>query len=408
MILDYFNFALRGIKNRKLRSWLTMIGIFIGITAVVALISIGQGMQAAIDDQFKKVGSNRIIISPGGGGVETSNFMMAGLVSAKLTDDDVEFIRKIKGVDFAAGPIIQPAKVKYKDQVKYLTSANVPTDEQSIKFLEGIEYFIIQDGNYLEEDDADKIAIGYETAHSVFDEKIEIGDKIFIENQEFEVIGIYKKTGNPIHDNKVAMSLDDARDIFNMGDEVSSVFATVKDGFDVGEVADRIEKELRNHRGLKEGDEDFTVATAEQTVGVFKDLLLVIQFVLIGIAAISLIVGGIGIMTTMYTSVIERTHEIGIMKAVGAKNSDIGVIFLIESGLLGAAGGVIGIVLGIGMSFVVEFAAKQAGLDMLKTYISLELVIGALLFSFIVGAISGLLPAMRASKMKPVDALRRR
>lgn len=408
MILDYFNFALRGIKNRKLRSWLTMIGIFIGITAVVALISIGQGMQAAIDDQFKKVGSNRIIISPGGGGVETSNFMMAGLVSAKLTDDDVEFIRKIKGVDFAAGPIIQPAKVKYKDQVKYLTSANVPTDEQSIKFLEGIEYFIIQDGNYLEEDDADKVAIGYETAHSVFDEKIEIGDKIFIENQEFEVIGIYKKTGNPIHDNKVAMSLDDARDIFNMGDEVSSVFATVKDGFDVGEVADRIEKELRNHRGLKEGDEDFTVATAEQTVGVFKDLLLVIQFVLIGIAAISLIVGGIGIMTTMYTSVIERTHEIGIMKAVGAKNSDIGVIFLIESGLLGAAGGVIGIVLGIGMSFVVEFAAKQAGLDMLKTYISLELVIGALLFSFIVGAISGLLPAMRASKMKPVDALRRR
>ena len=406
MIIDYFNFALSGIRHRKLRSWLTMIGIFIGITAVVALISIGQGMQAAIDDQFKKIGSNRIIVSPGGGGIETSNPLMGGLVSAKLTDDDVKFIQKIRGVEFAAGPVIQPVKVKFKDEVKYLTSTNVPTDDESVEFLKGIEYYIIQDGKYLGDEDSNKVAVGYETAHSVFNNKIEIGDKIFIEDREFEVKGIYKKTGNPVHDNKVSMSLEAARDMLDMGDDVSSIFVTVKDGFDVHEVAERIEKELRKHRGLKEGDEDFSVATAEQTVGMFKDLLAVIQFVLIGIAAISLVVGGIGIMTTMYTSVIERTHEIGIMKAVGAKNSDIGMIFLIESGLLGAAGGIIGIILGIGMSFIVEFAAQQAGLDVMKAYISLELIIGALLFSFIVGTISGVLPAMRASKMNPVDALR--
>ena len=406
MIIDYFNFALSGIRHRKLRSWLTMIGIFIGITAVVALISIGQGMQAAIDDQFKKIGSNRIIVSPGGGGIETSNPLMGGLVSAKLTDDDVKFIQKIRGVEFAAGPVIQPVKVKFKDEVKYLTSTNVPTDDESVEFLKGIEYYIIADGKYLGDEDSNKVAVGYETAHSVFNNKIEIGDKIFIEDLEFEVKGIYKKTGNPVHDNKVSMSLEAARDMLDMGDDVSSIFVTVKDGFDVHEVAERIEKELRKHRGLKEGDEDFSVATAEQTVGMFKDLLAVIQFVLIGIAAISLVVGGIGIMTTMYTSVIERTHEIGIMKAVGAKNSDIGMIFLIESGLLGAAGGIIGIILGIGMSFIVEFAAQQAGLDVMKAYISLELIIGALLFSFIVGTISGVLPAMRASKMNPVDALR--
>ena len=406
MIIDYFNFALSGIRHRKLRSWLTMIGIFIGITAVVALISIGQGMQAAIDDQFKKIGSNRIIVSPGGGGIETSNPLMGGLVSAKLTDDDVKFIRKTRGVEFAAGPVIQPVKVKFKDEVKYLTSTNVPTDDESVEFLKGIEYYIIQDGKYLGDEDSNKVAVGYETAHSVFNNKIEIGDKIFIEDLEFEVKGIYKKTGNPVHDNKVSMSLEAARDMLDMGDDVSSIFVTVKDGFDVHEVAERIEKELRKHRGLKEGDEDFSVATAEQTVGMFKDILAVIQFVLIGIAAISLVVGGIGIMTTMYTSVIERTHEIGIMKAVGAKNSDIGMIFLIESGLLGAAGGIIGIILGIGMSFIVEFAAQQAGLDVMKAYISLELIIGALLFSFIVGTISGVLPAMRASKMNPVDALR--
>jgi len=202
------------------------------------------------------------------------------------------------------------------------------------------------------------------------------------------------------------MSLDTARDIFGMEDDVSSIFVTVKEGFDVVDVKDRIEKELRKHRGLKEGDEDFSVATAEQMVGMFKDLLLVIQFVLIGIAAISLIVGGIGIMTTMYTSVIERTHEIGVMKAIGAKNSDIGLIFLIESGLLGVAGGIIGIILGLLLSFIVEFGAQTAGVDVMKAYISIELIAGALAFSFFVGAASGVLPAMRASKMNPVDALR--
>lgn len=407
MIADYFKFALNGIRQRKLRSWLTMIGVFIGITAVVALISIGQGMQAAIDDQFKKVGSNRIIVSPGGGGLEGGSSMLtSGLVSAKLTDDDIDFIRKIRGVESAVGPVIKPVKVKFNDEVKYLTSANVPTDDESIKFLKNIEFFIIEEGEYLEDVDRDKVIIGYETAYSTFDTEIKIGDKIFIEDQKFEVMGIYKKTGNPVHDKKVAMSIGVAREMFDMEDDVSSIFITVKDGFDVTDVAERIKKDLRKERGLKEGEEDFSVSTAEQMVGMFKDLLAVIQFVLIGIAAISLLVGGIGIMTTMYTSVIERTHEIGIMKAIGARNLDITLIFLIESGLLGVAGGIIGIILGLMLSFIVQFGAQAAGLDIMKAYISVWLIAGALLFSFVVGTISGFFPARRASKLNPVDALR--
>ena len=409
MILDYFSFAVRGIRQRRMRSWLTMIGIFIGITAVVALISIGQGISAAIDDQFKTVGSNRIIVSPGGGGLEGGSSMMtSGLVSAKLTDDDLEFIRKIRGVEFAEGPIIKPVKVKFGDEVKYLTSMNLPTGSEAIKFFKTIEFFIIEEGNYVTGDGAGKVTVGYETAHSVFSEEIEVGDKIFIEDRKFEVAGIYKKTGNPVHDNKVSMSIDTAREIFGMKDDISSIFVTVKDGFDVTEVAERIKKELGKHRGVKEDEEDFSVATAAQMVGVFKDLLAVIQYVLVGIAAISLIVGGIGIMTTMYTSVIERTREIGIMKAVGAKNSDIGMLFLIESGLLGVAGGIIGIIIGLTLSFIVQLAAQSAGLDIMKAYVSVWLITGALLFSFLVGTISGLLPALQASKMKPVDALRHR
>ena len=409
MILDYFSFAVRGIRQRRMRSWLTMIGVFIGITAVVALISIGQGLSAAIDDQFKIIGSNRIMISPGGGGVsEMSNPLMGSFSSAKLTDDDVKFIRKIKGVEFAEGPVILPVKVEFKDQVKYLTSMNVPTDSESIKFFKSMDYFMLGEGRYVSSGEENNVNIGYETANDVFDREIKIGDSILIEDQKFEVVGIYKKSGNPMHDSKVSMSMDTARKMFNMKDEVSSIFVTVKEGFDVTDVSERIKKELRKHRGLKEGSEDFSVATAEQMVGMLKDLLLVVQFVLIGIAAISLIVGGIGIMTTMYTSVVERTHEIGIMKAIGAKNSDIGMLFLIESGLLGTAGGIIGIILGISISLIVELGAKAAGVDMLKAYISIPLILGALAFSFLVGTISGFLPAMRASRMKPVDALRHR
>ena len=409
MILDYFSFAVRGIRQRRMRSWLTMIGVFIGITAVVALISIGQGLSAAIDDQFKIIGSNRIMISPGGGGVsEMSNPLMGSFSSAKLTDDDVKFIQKIKGVEFAEGPVMVSVKVEFKDQVKYLTSMNVPTDSESIKFFKSIDYFMLGEGRYVSSGEENKVNIGYETANDIFDREIKIGDSILIEDQKFEVVGIYKKSGNPMHDRKVSMSMDTARKMFNMKDEVSSIFVTVKEGFDVTDISERIKKELRKHRGLKEGSEDFSVATAEQMVGMLKDLLLVVQFVLIGIAAISLIVGGIGIMTTMYTSVVERTHEIGIMKAIGAKNSDIGMLFLIESGLLGTAGGIIGIILGISISLIVELGAKAAGVDMLKAYVSIQLILGALAFSFLVGTISGFLPAMRASRMKPVDALRHR
>ncbi len=407
MILDYFNFAINGIMHRKLRSGLTMIGIFIGITAVVALISIGQGMQVAIDEQFKIIGSNRITVSPGGGGLSgASSMFTSGLVSAKLTDDDTEFIRKIRGVEYAAGPITRPVKVKSGDEVRYITSMNIPTDSDAIKFFKTVEFFIITEGDYVADADTNKVAIGYETAHSKFKDEIKIGDKIFIEDRRFEVAGIYKKTGNPMHDDKVTISINTAREMLGMGDEVSSIFVTVKDGFEVTEVADRIEKELRKQRGVKEGEEDFSVVTAEQMVGMFKDLLAVIQYVLIGIAAISLIVGGIGIMTTMYTSVIERTHEVGIMKAIGAKNSDIGLLFLIESGFLGVVGGIIGIILGLGLSFLVQIGAQAAGLDIMKAHVSVRLIGGALLFSFVVGTMSGFFPAMRASRLSPVEALR--
>ncbi|MBW2996880.1 FtsX-like permease family protein, partial [Candidatus Woesearchaeota archaeon] len=150
----------------------------------------------------------------------------------------------------------------------------------------------------------------------------------------------------------------------------------------------------------------FTVSTTDDYMETFGIVLTVVQIVLIGIAAISLLVGGVNIANTMYTSVLERTNEVGIMKAIGARNSDVFLLFLIESGILGVVGGIAGIAVGIGLSKLVAFVAASAGWTFIQTLFPWYLTIGALLFSFAVGAISGTLPAYQASKLKPVDALR--
>ena len=181
----------------------------------------------------------------------------------------------------------------------------------------------------------------------------------------------------------------------------------VKPNEDVNKVADEIEDRLRRDRGQKAGEEDFRVQTSEQLAQTFTTIFSIVQAVFIGIAAISLVVGGIGIMNTMYTAVLERTREIGIMKAVGAKNSDILTLFLVESGILGLVGGaivvLIGVLLGVGASFI---AGQALGTGLLKAYFPWYLIVGALIFSFVVGCASGVLPALQASKLKPVDALR--
>ena len=164
---------------------------------------------------------------------------------------------------------------------------------------------------------------------------------------------------------------------------------------------------MRRFRNVKKDEEDFDVQTPEQLLGSFGDIVNIVQSVLIGIAAISLLVGGIGIANTMYTAVVERTKEIGIMKSVGAQNKDILLIFIIESGLLGAIGGLIGVVLGFGLSYGVEVISKNfIGTNLIEAYFSYTLFFGALLFSFFIGAIFGVMPARQAALMQPVDALR--
>ena len=398
-IFDYFKLAFKNLRTRKKRTWLTMLGIFIGIAAVVSLISLGQGLQTTINEQFEMMGTDKIIVVPGGG------FFGLG-AGAELTKDDMEVVKDVRDVEAVTEMLYKIAKVEFKDEVKYTIVSGIPLDENR-KIIEDMQGFGVEVGRDLKEGEKYKALISYLINRGeFFEEAVTTKDKILIEDKEFRVVGSIQRIGNPQDDSQLLIPLETARELFDEPDKVDMILVQVQKGTDPDEVAEDIKKELRKFREVEEGEEDFSVQTYQDIIDTFNNILNIVQIVVIGIAAISLLVGGIGIMNTMYTAVLERTNEIGIMKAVGGKNSDVLLIFLLESGTLGLAGGVIGIGLGIGFSKLVEFIAVQSGTTLLKAYFPWYLIVGALAFSFIVGTISGILPARRAAKLKPVDALR--
>ncbi len=404
MILDFFSLAFTNLKRSKKRSWLTMLGIVIGIASVVALISLSAGMQNVINDQLSKIGSDRISITSGAG--TYSSPVTGEMFSAKLYQHDVDTVSQVRGVEYAIGVTIKTSTVKYRDETKTMMVFGLPFDAKTVENLRTISYFDILEGNYPSSGNKYAVMAGYQLSQDSFDKPVDVGSKLEISGIEFNVVGINKKSGNPIYDRKIIIPQDTAKELFNTGDEVSSIFARTKPGFNTTEVASDIEDRMRRDRGLKKGEEDFTVQTAQNMIKSFTAILGVVQVFLIGIAAISLLVGGIGIMNTMYTSVLEQTKNIGIMKAVGAQEHDIMMIFLFEAGILGLVGGVIGVLFGIGIGSLVEAISAAAGMSSLKTYMSWELIAGSLLFSFVVGCASGLMPAREAARLNPVDALR--
>ncbi len=401
MIKDFFVLGLNNLRRRKLRSWLTMIGIFIGIAAVVALISLGQGLQDYITEEFEKLGADKIIIMPKGMGPPGT----AG-PSLILTSEDLKTIENVRGVKWAMGFLIKQGQAFYKDEsgIGFVTGAN-PED---LELLNEIQSFNLLEGRQLKKGDKYKVVLGYNHIYEdIWDKPMQIGSTINIEGYDFKVVGVMEKIGNPIDDRILYVTKDALKEILDIEDEESQIIVKTAEGFDPEDVAETIERKLRKSRGEKEDQETFSVQTSEQLLETFQSIFAVVQGVLVGIAGISLLVGGVGIMNTMYTAVLERTKEIGTMKAIGAKNSHVLLLFLLESGLLGLVGGLIGVGVGIGLAKTAEYVAAVAlGSDLLQASMNPIIFGGALAFSFIIGTLSGILPAMQASKLKPADALR--
>lgn len=380
-----------------------MLGIFIGIAAVVALISLGQGMQKSIIDQFEGIGKNRIIVTAGG--AEMGPYSSQVSVE-KLTNEDAKVMIGVKGIEMAQGIIVETGRVDFGKETEYVQIFGVLTTPEGIREMEMMGMFEIGSGRDFRSSDKYVAIVAEQLAENLFDKEIRVKDSIKIKEIEFEVIGIQKRSGAMMYDSIIRIPRDTAKEIFDLGEEYSMIGARVKEGENVDEVKDNVEEELRKSRDVEENEEDFSVQTSAQMIEQINMILNVVQAVLIGIAVISLVVGGVGIMNTMYTSVLERRKEIGIMKAIGARNSDVASLFLVESGVLGLIGGATGVIIGLALSKTVEIIALKTGVVVFEALISPTLIIGALLFSFIVGAVSGFFPAKEAASMRPVDAMR--
>lgn len=390
MISDYFILAVNSILHRKLRSWLTIIGIVIGVAAIVALISLSLGLQSTIEEQFEAFGADRILVAAQG-------FQGPGTSSEGLTDKDSETLEKLGVFETVSSGSARPGEVEFHKEIKF---PQVFGGRRATELLEsGTD---LQAGRYVDDGDGFKALIGSNVADGLFDDKIHIRNKIKIADHDFRIIGILEPVGNQQDDSTIYITLDKYREIFNQeGKEIGFISAQVKPGADILSLQKKVERALKRSRD----DENFQVVTPDQILDQITQVLGVIQTVLVGIAAISLIVGAVGITNSMYTTVLERTKEIGIMKSIGARNSDILFIFLIESGLMGLVGGFFGVILGTLISLGIGRFSTQAGFKLIVS-INPPLMIFGLLFAFVVGTISGALPARSASKLKPIEALR--
>jgi len=388
--------------ERKARSILTVLGIFLAVITIFVLISLSLGLNDFVNEQFEMLGGNKFFIQPLG----QIGYGSEGAVM--LTKDDVEIVEKVKGVEQATYIVIGNGKIEYDDSSRYYLVMGMPTDDKSTEFIFEAMGLEIEDGRFLKESDNKKILLGYNYKYrKLFDKPINSGDSVKINDVEYKVAGILEEIGNPQDDQQVYMSFDNFQDLFDSGERVDMIWVEIKKGENMKEVSERVEKKLMSYRDVDEKTIDFSILTPEEIMKTFGNVLNILIAFLVGIGLISVLVGGIGIANTMYTSVLERRKEIGTMKAVGARNSDILLIFIIESGILGLIGGILGVGVGIGIAKGIEYVARVLiGADMLRASMNPLIMIGSLGFAFIVGLISGFFPSYQASKLKPVDALR--
>lgn len=400
MIEEYAKMSYRNIFRRKRRTALTVIGIFIGISAVVALVSLGQGLEASIQDEFQSIGGNKVFINPGG-----SLTSSGGQVVEKLDDQDLIAVRSVRGVSRADGALFMNTGVSVGEQTSFLPIIGIPPGENRDLVMESWA-MEIGEGRMIRENDRSNIVLGSRVANQVFEEDLGVRSNIVVNDVSHRVVGVLEPTGDPSIDTALILPIQSARDLMDRDDTYDWVFAEVNDGFEPGNVKEDVETAMRRQRGIEEGEETFTVSTQEDLVESFSSILDVVRGVVIGIASISLFVGAVGIMNTMYTSVSQRTREIGVMKAIGAQNEQILTLFLLESGAIGLLGGLTGLIFGVSLSWLASIGASQFASLTIRPYLGLDLLLGSLAFSLILGIISGVLPAKRAAGLEPAEALR--
>ncbi|AKJ39653.1 ABC transporter permease [Methanosarcina barkeri] len=402
----YLKMGLNMLVHSKLRSWLTIIGIVIGVGSVVGIISLGDAMQANVQSKLSDLDLTTITISPGytkassnmhgpgmGGGTSTD---------AELTKDDINALRGLDSIQYIEGEISGREGVKYAGQNATLSITGV--DPQVWKYMTTLK---TQSGRLLEPADKNVAVIGSDVASEIYDQNIGVNQVITINGKAVRVVGILEEEGMG-GDSRIYMPIDGAVDLITDAkkDVYDSISVKARSEDQVDELTTEIEKKLMVSRHInKEDDRDFSVTASKSLADSVTEMMSSMTLFLGAIAAVSLLVGAVGIANTMFTSVLEKTKEIGTMKAIGAKNRDILMIFLFNSAMVGLVGGILGVILG---SFVSSGLQMMMGGNMTGggSGVSFSLMLEGLTLAVLIGVISGVVPAYRASKLKPVDALR--
>ena len=433
-ILENIKIAFKSLALNKLRSFLTMLGIIIGVGSVVAVMSIGAGAEASITENIQSMGTNTITITPGReqasmggrevsvesiGGAQTGMDLMEqrrNLINGFTEEEDEEisagelYLEDVEALKEEASLLeeIVPVLTGGGSTFSYMNwSGSVSITATSEDYLNFAGYEL-EKGNFFTADDvsnsSNAVVLGYNVVTDYFGKANPIGEDIKINGKKFTVIGILKSVGYTFGmsaDNSIYIPITTAQNKLYGIDTVNQITAKVTSEEVIDEAIAEAKTIMRiQHHILPGENSDFEISSSAQLLEMASSVTDIMVILLSSIAAISLLVGGIGIMNIMFVSVTERTREIGIRKAIGAKNRDIMIQFITESIVLSLSGGIIGI------GFAVLITGVLGAFTTLSSPITASPVIMALSFSTAIGLIFGIFPAMRAARLNPIESLR--
>lgn len=385
MILGIGKLAVRNTLRRGKKSWITIIAVMIGISAVVSLVSIGEGLEGAIEQEFEGLGADNIY------------------VSGEIDETDLSTVQRARGVE-EAGMILQSTEeVKFDGETNFVNIYGIQLEKVDVIFTG--QGWSVESGIQFRDTDRRNTLVGSSFQEN-YETEIRRRSQLKLNQSSFRVKGFYT-AGEPQAQNALLVPLEEMRDVYSFEeDEVSRFIVEIQEGFEQETVQENIEEALRQDRNVDKEEQEFSTSTPQDILDSLRNVLSIVQSIVVGLASIALVVGAVGIMNTMYMAINERTQEIGVLKAIGASKRNIRLLFLLEAGMIGFIGGLIGVLLGIGITELTVFTATEfSSVEIIRGY-TLNLIISSLIFSTLIGVLSGYLPARKASNLEPADALR--
>ncbi len=398
---DMVSYSMRNLMHQHLRTWLTIVGIVVGVASVIVLVGLADGLRNSVSDQLASFGPSTIIISP----ISVSGGIGAGPASVrptlgKLFERDADKIRNVEGVEFVTKVITTTTSATFRD--KSISASVYGIEPENYAETTTIK---VAEGRFLQSGDRKVAVVGSTIAKDTFgDNEVKANSIIGIGGQNYRVVGVLEKSGSsfgPV-DSTIFVSYEDGREL--AGDslaarEINAIRVIVAPGFDTEQVANGIEFVLASMHKVPLDHKDFSLITPKFIADQVNSVLGTLTLFLGAVSGIALVVGGVGISNTMFVSVMERTKEIGVLKSVGAESWQIERLFMVEAAMIGLVGGVLGVAFGIFVVLILGFFGVHAAPSLPTMLISFLIAMG-------VGMAGGSIPARNAAKIPAVEAMR--